>query len=59
MRAAGWTETPTVQTFADVPPGSTFYLAVERMAERGILSGYPAAVRVNGVSPRPPAPTSA
>jgi hypothetical protein len=39
--AAGWTETPTAQTFADVPPGSTFYLYVERMAARGIIGGYP------------------
>ncbi len=39
--AAGWTETPTGQTFADVPPGSTFYLYVERVAVRGIIGGYP------------------
>jgi hypothetical protein len=39
--AAGWTETPTEQTFEDVPPGSTFYLYVERMAARGIIGGYP------------------
>ncbi len=39
--AAGWTETPTSQTFEDVPVGSTFYLYIERMAVRGIISGYP------------------
>ncbi len=39
--AAGWTETPTGQTFADVPPGSTFYPYVERGAGRGIIGGYP------------------
>jgi hypothetical protein len=39
--AAGWTETPTGQTFEDVPPGSTFYLFVERVAGRGIVGGYP------------------
>jgi hypothetical protein len=39
--AAGWTETPTGQTFEDVPPGQTFYLTIERMAARGIISGYP------------------
>jgi N-acetylneuraminic acid mutarotase len=39
--AAGWTETPTGQTFEDVPPTQTFYLYVERMAVRGIISGYP------------------
>ncbi len=39
--AAGWTETPTSQTFQDVPPGSTFYVYIERMASRGIITGYP------------------
>jgi hypothetical protein len=39
--AAGYTETPTGQTFADIPPGSTFYLYVERVAARGIVGGYP------------------
>jgi hypothetical protein len=39
--AAGWTETPTGQTFADVPPGSTFYVYVERLASRGVIGGYP------------------
>ncbi len=39
--AAGWTETPTGQTFEDVAPGSTFYVTIERMAARGIISGYP------------------
>jgi hypothetical protein len=39
--AAGWTETPTGQTFADVPPGSTFYADIERVAGRGIVNGYP------------------
>jgi hypothetical protein len=39
--AAGWTETPTGQTFEDVPPGSTFYLYIERMAARSVIQGYP------------------
>ena len=39
--AAGWTETPTGQTFEDVPPGTPFYLWVERLAGRAIISGYP------------------
>jgi hypothetical protein len=38
--AAGWSETPTGQTFEDVPPSQTFYLYVERMAVRGVISGY-------------------
>ena len=39
--AAGYTETPTTQTFEDVLVGSTFYVYVERIAGRGIVSGYP------------------
>ena len=39
--AAGYTETPTGQTFEDVAPGSTFYLYIERLARRGIIGGYP------------------
>jgi hypothetical protein len=39
--AAGWTETPTTQTFEDVPVGSTFYVYIERIASRGIVTGYP------------------
>ncbi len=39
--AAGYTETPTGQTFEDAPPNSTFYLFIERLAGRGIMSGYP------------------
>ncbi len=38
--AAGYAETPTGQTFEDVPPGSTFYLWVERLAGRGTVGGY-------------------
>jgi hypothetical protein len=39
--AAGYTETPTGQTFQDVPPGSPFYLYVERLAMRSVIGGYP------------------
>ncbi|HST06227.1 MAG TPA: SBBP repeat-containing protein [Chloroflexia bacterium] len=39
--AAGFHETVSGQTFTDVVPGSTFYEYVERMASRGIISGYP------------------
>ncbi|HET9496141.1 MAG TPA: S-layer homology domain-containing protein, partial [Chloroflexia bacterium] len=38
--AAGYTQTPTTQTFADVPPGSTFYVWVENLAQRNIMQGY-------------------
>ncbi len=39
--SAGYTETPTGQTFADVSVGSTFYLYIERLSSRGIIGGYP------------------
>jgi uncharacterized delta-60 repeat protein len=41
--AAGFAEPipSTQQTFADVPPGSTFYLPIERLAGRSIVGGYP------------------
>jgi hypothetical protein len=38
--AAGFSEPVEGQTFTDVPPGHTFYEFVERMAARGIISGY-------------------
>jgi hypothetical protein len=39
--AAGWTETPTAQSFEDVAPNSPFYLWIERLLSRGIIGGYP------------------
>ncbi len=39
--AAGFNDTPTGQTFEDVPIGSTFYLYIERLATRDIMEGYP------------------
>jgi hypothetical protein len=38
--AAGYSEPPAGQMFEDVPPGSTFYEYVGRMASRAILAGY-------------------
>jgi hypothetical protein len=38
--AAGYSETPTAQTFADVLPGSTFYVYIERVVSRDIVGGY-------------------
>ena len=38
--AAGFDDTSTTQTFQDVPPGSPFHTYIERMAKRGIISGY-------------------
>jgi hypothetical protein len=39
--AAGFIEPVSGQTFEDVPPGSTFYDFIERLASRGVMSGYP------------------
>jgi hypothetical protein len=39
--AAGFSEPHSEQTFEDVPPGSTFYDFIERLASRGVMSGYP------------------
>lgn len=38
--AAGFSDPPSGQAFADVPPGSTFYDWVQRLASRSIMSGY-------------------
>jgi hypothetical protein len=38
--AAGYSNTPTGQTFEDVPPDSPFYAFIERMSTRNIISGY-------------------
>jgi S-layer homology domain len=38
--AAGFEEDPGAQVFEDVPPGSPFYTWVNRLAQRGIVSGY-------------------
>jgi hypothetical protein len=39
--AAGFGNPVSGQTFADVPANSPFYAVIERMAARGIISGYP------------------
>ena len=41
--AAGYTDVlpSTQQTFEDVPPGSTFWTQIERIAARGFINGYP------------------
>jgi hypothetical protein len=39
--AAGFIEPVSGQTFEDVPPGSTFYDFIERLASRDVMSGYP------------------
>ena len=39
--AAGYSEPAGAQQFEDVPVGSTFYDYIWRLADRGIMSGYP------------------
>jgi photosystem II stability/assembly factor-like uncharacterized protein len=39
--SAGFPEPPGEQAFEDVPVGSTFYEWVNRLANRGIIQGYP------------------
>ncbi|MBF6612249.1 MAG: S-layer homology domain-containing protein [Chloroflexi bacterium] len=38
---AGYSNDPGAQIFQDVPPASTFYAYVNRLASRGVMSGYP------------------
>jgi hypothetical protein len=38
--SASFNEPITGQTFEDVPPGSTFYAYIERLASRAIIRGY-------------------
>jgi hypothetical protein len=39
--SAGFSDPAGAQMFEDVPPGHTFYLFIQRLATRGIISGYP------------------
>src|SRR5205814_7555867 len=38
--AAGFSDPPGAQMFEDVPPGSTFYDFIQRLASRSIVQGY-------------------
>lgn len=38
--AAGYADDPGGQSFADVTPGSTFYLWIQRLSHRGLITGY-------------------
>lgn len=38
--SAGFNDDPGAQMFEDVPPGSTFYIWINRLASRGIMGGY-------------------
>ena len=39
--AAGYHDVPQGQTYQDVPTSNTFYVWIERLTTRGIMSGYP------------------
>jgi hypothetical protein len=39
-QSAGFQNDVSGQTYEDVPPGSTFYLYVERLSQREVISGY-------------------
>lgn len=63
--SAGFEEAPGGQVFEDVPPGSTFYPWIQRLALRGIMSGYacggeaePCATTANRPYFRPSQPAS-
>jgi hypothetical protein len=38
--AAGYNETPTGQTFRDVPASQPFYVFIERLSLHGVINGY-------------------
>jgi hypothetical protein len=46
--AAGFTEDPGEQIYADVPPTHTFYAFINRLTNRGIVAGYPCPQRPGG-----------
>jgi hypothetical protein len=39
--SAGFNDTPTGQSFEDVPPGQTFYIWIGQLSSRGLINGYP------------------
>ena len=46
--SAGFFEDPGDQIYTDVPPGSTYYAYINRLTNRGIMSGYPCPERPSG-----------
>ncbi|HEX8231603.1 MAG TPA: S-layer homology domain-containing protein [Chloroflexia bacterium] len=46
--AAGFNEDPGPQVYQDVPPGSPYYEYINRLTNRGIMSGYPCPERPEG-----------
>ncbi len=46
--AAGFSEDPGGQIYADVPPGSPFYPYINRLTHKGIMSGYLCSTRPDG-----------
>jgi hypothetical protein len=53
--SAGFNEDPGDQIYQDVPPGSPYYAYINRLTNRGIMSGYPCPERpAGGCSPDNP-----
>jgi len=47
--SAGFSEPHTEQSFQDIPTTQTFYIYIQRLASRGIISGYPCGGAANRV----------
>ncbi|MEA2574142.1 MAG: large repetitive protein [Chloroflexia bacterium] len=49
--AAGFFEDPGSQIYQDVPPGSPYYAYVNRLTNRGLVSGYPCPTKPGQAAP--------
>jgi uncharacterized delta-60 repeat protein len=45
--SAGFSEPPGAQRFQDVPPSHPYYAWIQRMANRGLIGGYPCGTQAN------------
>ena len=45
--SAGFSEAPGARRFEDVPPSNPYYVWVQRMANRGLIGGYPCGTQIN------------
>jgi PKD repeat protein len=45
--SAGFSEDPGQRRFEDVPPSNPYYVWVQRMANRGLIGGYPCGTQTN------------
>jgi phage-related protein len=49
--AAGITDSPGGQLYEDVPDSSPFYIWINRLSNRGVMSGYPCGQKEDGTEP--------